>query len=177
MVKENVALLYSQTTRYIIRGLLKHGSDVLNQSGTRSLEQPIAENEAGEQLLVEDTVQDVRAVKAFEEIERLDEYKALYEAVDSLPDEQREIIIEHYFKGLTYQQIGELHGFTLDRVRHRHSRALISLGSGEIGTRLREIYGADYGMYDYARHKGLKAFRSSGTSEIEDYVLRRLRNR
>ncbi len=40
--------------------------------------------------------------------------------------------------------------------------------------RLYALYGEDYGICHTYRHKGLSAFLTSGTSEVEDYVMRRL---
>lgn len=159
----------------VIRGLLSGGTDVLNQPGTQSLEQPLAEDMNSGVLYVADTIADKHSAAAFEEIERLDEYKALYEAIDSLPPDQRVTIYEYYFKGFTRKRIAEIHGYTEPDVRRTLHKALYSLRTGETGERLWGIYGEDYGTYSI-RHKGLAAFKRSGTSEIEDYVLRRLRN-
>lgn len=157
----------------VIRGLLSGGADVLNQSGTQSLEQPLAEDRDGGVLYVGDTISDERAAAAYEEIKRRDEYRALYAAVDALPWVQREVIIEHYFKGLTRVQIAAVHRCTELEARSILQKALRALRSGETGKKLREIYSEDYGVYG-VRHKGLAAFKCSGTSEIEDYVYRRL---
>lgn len=156
----------------VVRGLLS-GADILNQTSTQSLEQPLAEDQSGGVLLVGDTIADERAAAAYEEIERRGEYRALYAAVDALPWVQREVIIEHYFKGLTRKQIAEIHSCTELEVRSLLQKALRNLRSGETGEKLWKIYGEDRGAYG-VRHKGLAAFKSSGTSEIEDYVYRRL---
>lgn len=159
----------------VVRGLLSGGADVLNQPGTQSLEQPLSEEMNGGILYVADIIADKRAAAAYEEIERLDEYKALYEAVDSLPSDQRVAIYEYYFKGFTRKRIAEIHSCTESDVRRTLRKALRSLRTGETGKRLWAIYGEDFGAYSI-RHKGLVAFKRSGTSEIEDYVFRRLGN-
>ena len=162
----------SYALKHVIRSLLS-GSDVLDRPSTQSLEQPLVGDQEGEQLLVGDIIADNKSSEAFEAIERLDEFKPLYEAIDSLPDDQREVIYEYYFNGLTYQQIGDRHGFTHENARQLRNKALRSLRYGRIGARLRRIYGEDYDVMR-TRHKSLAAFRSSGSSEVEDYVLRRL---
>lgn len=158
--------------KHVIRDLLS-GSDVLSQSGTQSLEKPLGESNSGEPLAVEDIVPDIRAAAAYEQIERLDEYNVLYAAVDELPPDLRDVICWYYFEGLTYQQIGERNGYSKERARQLNINALRLLRNDE---KLRSVYGEDYGFFRNARHKGLAAFRASGTSEIEDYVLRRWGN-
>lgn len=128
----------------IVRDLLSGGSDVLNQAGTQSLEKPLGESSEGDTLLVGDVVSDERATTVFENIERLDEYAALYEAVDSLPDVERGIIIEYYFKGFTFAKISRVHGFTKSRAHQAHKRAIQLLRRGRIGRKLFEVYGSEY---------------------------------
>lgn len=111
----------------VIRDMLSSGSDVLNQPGTQSLEQPLGKNSEEDSLLVGDVVPDERAAAVFEKIERLDGYTALYEAIDALPPDLREVVREHYFEQLTFKQIGEQHGFSLDRARQLHNKALKEL--------------------------------------------------
>ncbi len=156
----------------ILRGLLSGGSDVLNQSGTESLNKPLGESSDGEPLLVGDIVPDERAVAAYEDIERLDEYTILYEAIDALPSELRDVIRTYYFEGLTYQRIGELHGYSADRARQIVRVALQRLRNNP---KVRAAYAEDYTCHSI-RHKGLAAFLSSGSSEIEDYVMRQWGN-
>lgn len=166
--------------KHVIRSLLRNKADVLNLPGTQSLEQKLIEGDDESAVLVGDTIADERAAEAFEKIERLDEYKVLYEAVDSLPDDQREIIQERYFKGLTYRRISELHGVAVSRVQQLHSLAIERLRKGKEGEKLRKVYGENGERFpkprtsggNYSiRHKGVRAFKSSGTSVVEDYVL------
>lgn len=119
-------------------------------------------------MLVGDVIPDERAAAAYEQIKRLDEYRVLYAAVDELPKDQREAIIEYFFKGYTYKQIEEKRDRANGSARRLLDKVLCALRNGETGERLRAVYGVDYGV----RHKSLAAFRSSRTSEIEDYVMR-----
>lgn len=155
----------------IIRALLSGGNDVLNRAQTQSLEMPIGEDKDGSPLLIEDITPDKRAEEALEDVERLDEYKPLYAAIDSLQAERRDVIREHFFEGLTYSQIEERHGLTKGTAVRTLNKALRDLRSGKTGAKLRSLYGSDNGV----RHKGLAAFKSSGTSEIEDYIFRHWR--
>lgn len=163
-----------------IRGLLSNKSDTLNQSGAMSLEQPISEDKDGGVLLLGDTIEDETAVQEYERIDRLDEFKPLHEAVDGLPDTERNVIQMRFFEGLTLKKAAERLGLSYQRVKQIESNALMLLRRGKTGKRLRDIYGDEYAPRRnfapliYARHKGLAAFRSSGSSEVEDFVLRRL---
>lgn len=111
----------------VIRGMLSGSGDVLNRVDTQSLEHPLGEGKDGEPLLVGDTVPDERAAAVYEDIERLDEYNVLYEAVDQLPPDLCEIIREYYFKQRTFKQIGEQHDFSLDRAYNLHNKAIREL--------------------------------------------------
>lgn len=97
----------------VIRGLLSGSGDVLNRLNTQSLEQPLGEGNDGDSLLVEDIIPDEHAAAVYEEIEQLDGYTALYEAIDALPPDLREVVREHYFERLTFKQIGEQFGISL----------------------------------------------------------------
>lgn len=111
----------------VIRGMLSGSSDALNRLDTQSLEQPLDENSDGESLLVGDVVPDEHAAAVYEEIERIDGYTALYEAIDALLPDLREVVREHYFEGLTFKQIGEQFGISLDRAYQLHNKALREL--------------------------------------------------
>ncbi len=156
-----------------MRGLLNGGSDVLNRAGTQSLEDPLGENSNGEPLTVGDIVPDENAAAEFENIERLDEYKALYEAIDDLPPDLKDIIQAYYFDGLTYRQMGERYGYDPEHARRLNVIALKTLRKN---SKLQRLYREEYGFHNTARHKGLSAFLSSGTSSIEDYVMRHCGN-
>lgn len=129
--------------KLVVRDILS-GSDVLSRSDTQSLEQPLAENKDGEPFLIGDIVPDRSAAAVFEKIERLDEYRPLYNAIDCLTYIKRRIIIEYYFKGLTFKQIGKRHNISAERVRQLHNKAIQELKSGETGAKLRSIYGVEY---------------------------------
>ncbi len=156
----------------VIRNLLGCASDVLNRSGTMSLDLPIGEDKEGGELLLGDTITDGSTAAAFEEIEGQGQFVPLHRAVDSLSRELREVIREYYFDGLNYRQIGERHGYSKQRAQQIHNKALRELRNNQL---LRVLYGEDYGFYrSPIRHKSLAAFITSGTSEVEDYVFHKL---
>lgn len=160
-----------------LRGLLRGKADTLNQSGTVSLDQPVSSEDDSSEFCLSDIVSDERAAQEYTRIDELDKFKALHDAVDSLPDRERNVIHFRYFDELTLKQSGEKLGISLDGVRRIEANALRLLRTGKIGDMLREIYGDEYSpryFVGYSRHKGLAAFRTSGSSEVEDYVLHRL---
>lgn len=164
----------------VIRRLLS-GSDVLDRANTASLSQPIGENKDGEPLLIEDIVADETATQEYERIDSSDEYAPLYAAIDSLPEQEREIINLHYFKGLTVKAISERLGVSYHKALSLDSGAIRMLQRGKLGKMLRDVYGDEYGLSRYCeqlypRHKGLTAFKASGSSEVEDFVLWQLMN-
>ncbi len=163
--KFNSYLDYS--LKRVIRSLLRGKSDALNQSGTMSLDQPISEDKDGGELLLGDTIEDESAAAALEEIEGYGQFVPLYKAVNSLPPDLRDVVREYYFEELTYNQIGERHGYSRQRAQQLRNEALRELRKNK---RLYALYGEEYGY----RHKSLAAFLTSGTSEVEDYVMRRL---
>lgn len=146
----------------------------MSQSGTMQFDQPIGEDKDGGELLLSDIVPDEKAARAFEQAERLDEFQPLYEAVDSLPERERAIIRQRYFDGLTLGQIAERRGVTKQAVSEMERKALRLLRIGKTGRLLRQIYGDEYAPRVRCYHKGLSAFLTSGSSEVEDYVLRKL---
>ncbi len=162
--------------KHTIRGLYSGKDDALNQAATMSLEQPIGEDKDGGVLTVADTVADDTAAQIFEEIDRYDEFSLLRRAIGELPGIHRDVIKLYYFKGLKLREVGEQLGISFQRVRQIEGEALRRLRYGKMGRRLYEIYSEEYGYhhreYTAASHKGLAAFRSSGTSEIEDHALR-----
>jgi len=117
----------SYALKNVIRGMLSGSADALNRSETQSLEEPLGEGKDGEPLLLEDIVPDERAAAVYEDIERRNGYTALYEAVDCLPSDLREVVQEYYFEELTFKQIGEQHGFSLDRAYQLHNKAIREL--------------------------------------------------
>ncbi|MGN0641242.1 MAG: sigma-70 family RNA polymerase sigma factor [Oscillospiraceae bacterium] len=82
--------------KHVTRRLLNN-KDVLSQAGSDTMslvqfDQPIGEDKDGGELLLSDIVPDEQASRGFEQAERADEFQPLYEAVDSLPERERDII-------------------------------------------------------------------------------------
>lgn len=58
---------------------------------------------------------------------RTDLVSDLYEALDTLPDDLREVVLLLYFQGLTQAEAGELLGLHKDTVRERWAKARVIL--------------------------------------------------
>lgn len=160
-----------------LRSLLNGKTDVLNQKNTESLDQPLSADSDNNEFTLSDTVPDQRAAQQYDVIDGSDRYRALYDAVDSLPDMERRVIHCRYFDEMSVKQSGSLLGISPDKVRRLENNALKLLRSGVTGETLFRIYGDEFKLryrMGYSRHKGLSAFRTSGSSEVDDYVLYRL---
>ncbi|RKY63245.1 MAG: RNA polymerase sigma factor WhiG, partial [Candidatus Latescibacterota bacterium] len=62
-----------------------------------------------------------------ESAERREMEELLMEAIRSLPERHREVIVLYYYEGLTLKEIGEVLGVSDSRVSQLHSEALLRL--------------------------------------------------
>ncbi len=161
--------------KHIIRGLYSGKNDALNHAATMSLEQPIGTDKDGAELTLADTMADDTAAQAFEDIENNAYYSTLYNAIETLPEDQRQVIQAIYFDGCKLAQTAERLKLTPAIVRKLEGKALRHFRSGKIGVQLRRVYGDEYaprrGLYTYGYHKGIEAFASSRSSSVEDAAL------
>ena len=75
-------------------------------------------------LLYSDTI----TVDSYEaEIMRMQTYDTLYDMVDQLPAEQREMVYLHYFEGLTFREIAEIMGVSINTALGRMRYAILNL--------------------------------------------------
>ena len=86
------------------------------------------------------------------------------EAVDKLPRVEGEIVRDHYLEGVPIREIAEERGVTVGRIQQRKLEALERLRSDQ---RMKE-----YAEINFHQHKGVRGFKSSGSSVVEDLVLR-----
>lgn len=165
--------------KHHIRGILKPG-DLLNRTETRSLDAPLDTEEEDSNSL-HDITPDPESGKALAAFEQRESYALLHEAVSLLPGGLKEVIKSRYFEELTLDQIGERLGKSRERVRQLERSALDALRRGPMGRKLRDAYLDDlrtnHAPLDFRalayRHKGISAFLSSRSSEVEDAILRR----
>ena len=159
--------------KQVLRKLL-NGADVLDRIDTKSFDDPMTDEEDAPTR--GDITPDPESGAGFDRVDMSDYYAPLHKALDSLPDVERNILIEYYFKNFSFTKIGKLHGFTKSRAYQAHKRAIWLLRHGQTGRRLFEIYGSEYkcsfnGSIRIPKRKSVQAFKRSHTSEIEDYVI------
>ena len=58
---------------------------------------------------------------------RMQTYDTLYDMVDQLPAEQREMVYLHYFEGLTFREIAEIMGVSINTALGRMRYASLNL--------------------------------------------------
>lgn len=165
--------------KQVIRKIVKP-KDLLNREETRSLDEPL-DIEEGESDTLHDVTADPTSGDKIAEFDQRESYALLHKAVSLLPGGLKEIIKLIYFDGLTLKAIGEQQGKSIEAVRQAERRALNMLRRGPISRKLKDAYFDDIRtMHEFPlaadlayRHKGLSAFRTSGTSTVEDAFFQR----
>jgi RNA polymerase sigma factor FliA len=76
--------------------------------------------EAAEALQIEDD----RGPTASEELELGESRRVIHEAIEELPEQEREIIVKYYFQDLTLQEVSERLGLSKSWASRLHSRAI-----------------------------------------------------
>lgn len=96
-------------------------------------------------------------------------HDALESALDSLPEYRAKHIRQRYFQGMTFKEIAELEGVTLNAIRAQEVKAFRALRSGSHAARLRSFLTFDQRYNEY-RGTSLTSWRRSATSQSERYV-------
>ena len=86
--------------KQVLRKLL-NGADVLDRIDTKSFDDPMTDEEDAPTR--GDITPDPESGAGFDRVDMSDYYAPLHKALDSLPDVERNILIEYYFKGNTAQ--------------------------------------------------------------------------
>lgn len=135
----------------ISRQIKKNGIDIMRKKEefekTHSREPSVSELAALCELSVEDVIQALEAISPIRslqeplsddesstlgnvlsddenEIDKITEKLALKEALKSLPEQQRQIIVLRYFKDMSQQQTGEILGLTQVKVSREEKRII-----------------------------------------------------
>ena len=103
----------------------------------KSLNKPVGLPDGSETEFGE-LIPDKSSLDFVERMETLSEYETIHEIVDSLPEPCRIVINQHYFQGVTFTAIADEMGFSKERIRQIHLRALKILRNNKD---LQEIYG------------------------------------
>ena len=105
----------------------------------------------GKEVELFELVPDKNSLDFVENIEILSEYETIHKIVDNLPEPCKSVINRHYFQGVTFTAIADEMGFSKERIRQIHLRALKILRNNKD---LQEIYGG------YKRHYNWTAIQS-----------------
>ena len=138
---------------------------------TMSLDAPI---QGTEDLTLADTIPD--PTDHYEDAEQTiwqEQLRSeLEQAMDTLPEVERETICRRFWQGETLKEISEREGVTATRIRQREWSALCKLRHPRHRKRLEQFLGERVGYY---RHVGLERFQTTGISAVEELVLMRER--
>ena len=105
----------------------------------------------GNEVELFELVPDKSSLDFVERMETLSEYETIHKIVDNLPEPCKSVINQHYFQGVTFTAIADEMGFSKERIRQIHLRALKILRNNKD---LQEIYGG------YKRHYNWTAIQS-----------------
>ncbi len=106
---------------YVYRALRNRVIDVLRgRKREQSLEEPAL---PGEEISLKDALEDVR-IDVARDLDREDLRRALFDAIEDLPDEQREALVLTEFEGWSFRELSEATGTPIGTLLARKSRAL-----------------------------------------------------
>lgn len=112
---------------------------------------------------LKDLLEDTTLPGMTDELELDELQKDVRKAVSKLPDSDEEIIRRHYLEGEPIKTLADQRGVTSSWIQAKKLTALEQLSKDE---RMKE-----YAEISFHRHKGVRAFRSSQSSVVEDAVL------
>ncbi len=134
-----------------------------------SLDKPLTD-EANSDTFGE-LIPDAKGSAALEAVENREYRRQLHEALEAalaeLPQQSAEVLRLRHYQGLTLANIGEVQGTTAERIRQMENKALRRLREPAIVCRLRPFYD-----FDFYSGTGLSAFRHSGMSIQERYLVK-----
>lgn len=91
--------------------------------------------------------------------------------VNSLPDQQSEVIKSRYLEGKTLREVGEMQGRSIERVRQIEQNAFRKMRLPQKCKKLRS-YHEVYLSAAPVRHVGVRQFQRTWESEVEREALR-----
>lgn len=112
-------------------------SDPLNRVATKRLGEPVTETDNDTEL--GEIIPDPFSTAPFEEIEQRDVARVVHEAVNELPELQRNVIQLYYFENKTYETVTSELKINRDRARLAEEKALRNLRKSELLEDLRTV--------------------------------------
>lgn len=157
----------------VVRSLIgvsdRYPTDALNAADSLNKIIPAGEDDTEQGELIPDPAAQI----PFEEIEVQDMARVVHEAVNTLPEREREVIQKHYFEENSLTSIGEETGISAERVRQIKRHALRTL---ERSKRLRELRD-DYITYVHRSVAGCLRLGSTVETDVERREAARARFR
>lgn len=133
-----------------------------------SLSMPIGKEE--DDGVLAHIIPDPKASATMEAVEEQIWHEQLHEAIEGvlseIPGEQSIVLRHRYYDGQTLTAAGQELGISAEEVRKLEGRGLKALRHYNLAERIRPFYD-----FDYYRATGLGAFRSSGMSIQERYLI------
>ena len=133
-----------------------------------SLDTPLTDDADSDDLM--DVVADPAGLQWRESLEDAIWYKELQEVVEAalatVPEKYRDILRLRYWEEMTLEDIGDLRGISKERVRQMENKALRHLQQPKTASQLYTFFD-----FDFYRGTGLSAFRHSGMSVQERYLV------
>lgn len=141
----------------------------------QSLSTSIGEEDS---LCIEDMVSSGEDLEeeAARRIDRERMSRDLLEMVNSLPDQQSEVIKSRYLEGKTLREVGEMQGRSIERVRQIEKNAFRKMRLPQKCEKLRS-YHEVYLSAAPVRHVGVRQFQRTWESEVEREAFYRMERR
>lgn len=151
---------------------LENVKKALRISKIESLSNPMAGKE--DELLLSDMVASDEDVEetVIEQLDKEQMRKELWKNVDSLPEEQGELLRKRYQNKMTLKEIGWQLGVSIERTRQISEKALRAMRMPKRSKKLRKYYEI-YLSAASSHHVGVQQFQCTWESEVERDVLRK----
>lgn len=122
-----------------VNDLLGRSKQLKNEplNNCQSLNKPVGLPDGSETEFGE-LIPDKNSLDFVERMETLSEYETIHQIVKQLPEPCKSVVNKHYFQGVTFTAIADEMGFSKERIRQIHLRALKILRNNKD---LQEIYG------------------------------------
>ncbi len=143
-------------------------------AGILSLDTPLSDEVNSSTMM--DLIPDPAGAEAFENAEDQIYREQLRDAVAAvladLPEGQQELLHRRYWEGATLTELAAAQGIEVERIRQKENKAIRELRKPRNASRLIHFYD-----FDYYSGTGMNAFRHTGQSIQERYLIREERRR
>lgn len=99
----------------------------LSYSSILALDEMVQARDGEDEVSLLSAIEDTKSPQPAERYEEEEKKESLLQAVKSLPERERKIIVLYYYRGMTLREIGEILGVSESRVSQLHAKALFRL--------------------------------------------------